>query len=210
VKDTCAGCHVGTPTAAQGNAHQSSNHTFEADLTICSSCHGDGVDGAALQASVQSQLTLLDQTIAAKSIKLISAAVVAKGTYFVRAYDPATDEYSSTSVSNVALTVAPTNLTSAEIHGQSAFIFTMATPVTINWVNAAGAPAGSTTSTTFQVPAGNIQAGTPLAAILPAGGILGKSIWNYHLLDGDGTKGIHNLPFYQQVIGATNAQLNTL
>jgi hypothetical protein len=64
IQDTCAGCHVKLPTAAEADAGYSSNHAFVTDLTICQNCHGSSaVDGNAIQTQVKSELATLASTI---------------------------------------------------------------------------------------------------------------------------------------------------
>jgi hypothetical protein len=50
----------------------------------------------------------------------------------------------------------------------------------------------------------------PGAPLFPADGVLAKALWNEELLRNDGTRGVHNLPFYQAVIDATLAQVRAL
>jgi hypothetical protein len=67
VADTCVGCHVNLPTAANTAAGQLSNHAWTTDSTICANCHGStGVDGVALQQQVASSMTALATAIVNK------------------------------------------------------------------------------------------------------------------------------------------------
>ncbi len=64
VKDTCVGCHVMLPTAAEADAGFSNNHSFVTDQTICKNCHGSAsVDGAAIQAQVSAEMNTLSTAI---------------------------------------------------------------------------------------------------------------------------------------------------
>jgi len=64
IQDTCSGCHVKLPTAAEADAGYASNHQFVTDLTICQNCHGSSaVDGNAIQTQVKSELATLASTI---------------------------------------------------------------------------------------------------------------------------------------------------
>ena len=67
IQDTCTGCHVKLPTAANTAAGETINHAFATDLTICNNCHGStSVNGAALQAQVATDLAALGSMIVSK------------------------------------------------------------------------------------------------------------------------------------------------
>ncbi len=61
------------------------------------------------------------------------------------------------------------------------------------------------TVTKISVPLKSIMAGG--SYVFPPSSYTAKSIWNYALLNNEGSKGIHNLPFTNDVIGATNRAL---
>jgi hypothetical protein len=218
VKDTCVGCHSGVPRADQVAAHQTSNHSFSADLTICASCHGSNlVDGAALQAATQSQMDGLDAVIYQKVQSALAGAVTTYTSYALRAQDPATGYYSSwvatgTAPSNVVLTAAPTSINRPQpvpAHGGLAtLVLTFAQPVTFTAYDSTGVSHGTVSLTTINVALTTVKANN--AALFPGSTILAKAIWNEQLLHNDGTQGIHNFPFYQGVINNTIAQLRTL
>ena len=217
VADTCVGCHYATPTAAEGSAHQTSNHSFIADLTICSSCHASAIDGAGIQASVQSQLDALDTQIYQKVQSSLANAVNASGAYDVRIVDPATGYASSwvasgVAPSNVVLTAAPISIGRPQPiphhGGLSTLVFTMASAVTFEAYDASGADKGPLTLSTFDVELAGVQVGA--APLFPGSSIIAKAIWNEELLHNDGTLGIHNLPFVDSVLASTGAQLSTL
>ena len=94
IKDTCVGCHYAIPNAAEAAAGQTTNHSFIADLSICSTCHGStSVNGAALQSDVKSQMATLDKLIFAKVADALAAAVTTTGGYTVSAQDTLTGYY---------------------------------------------------------------------------------------------------------------------
>lgn len=64
--NACTNCHMErvAPPTEIGYPTGQTNHTFEANLTICSSCHG-AFDGAGLQASVVAELADLKATVEA-------------------------------------------------------------------------------------------------------------------------------------------------
>jgi hypothetical protein len=215
VKDTCVGCHYGAPTAAQQTAHQTSNHSFVADLTICTKCHSDrAIDGAAIQRATQARLDALDTLVYAKVGSSLAAAVSSFGSYALRAQDPATGYFSSTSTSasNVTLSAAPVSIARPQPvpqHGGLAtLILTLASPITFEGYDAAGHDAGSVTTSTIAVSLASVKANG--APVFPGSHVIAKAIWNEQMLHNDGTLGIHNLPFTQSVIDATTARLEEL
>ncbi len=213
VTDTCVGCHYAAPTAAEVAAKQTSSHSFVVDNTICSHCHAATVDGVALEAADQAELDALGAAIAGKVGDLINAALLpaAGAGYRVRVWDPTSGDYSSTGASNVLLTAAPTSIGHAEIAGQLGFVLNLAAPVTVALVDSAGAPAGTLQTAAVYVLAGSLQsnAATPSALFVPDSDY-NRALWNYHLLDDDGTKGIHNPDFFNALVGATSARVAAL
>ncbi|MFI5299761.1 MAG: carboxypeptidase regulatory-like domain-containing protein [Polyangiales bacterium] len=80
VEDTCSGCHVKIPTAAEADAGYSSNHGFVTDLTICQNCHGSAaVDGKAIQSQVSTEMASLNTAITAAIKGTIMNANAANG-----------------------------------------------------------------------------------------------------------------------------------
>ncbi|HET9754764.1 MAG TPA: hypothetical protein VFP52_17460, partial [Myxococcales bacterium] len=131
----------------------------------------------------------------------------AGGLIRVRAWDPATDLYSSTSSSNLVLDVVANPVTAVdveEIHGQIGFVLHFATPITVPFVDGAGNPAPSKALTSFGVQMGAIKdnQATP-AAVYALSGNLVRAGWNYFLVEGDGSKGLHNPSFVTAVLNAT-------
>jgi len=213
LKDTCAACHFGAVTASEVAAKQTSSHSFVVDNTVCTSCHSANVNGVALQAAYQVELTALGAAIAGKVLDLIEAAVLPAngGGYLVRAWDPTSGNYSSTGAANVPLAVAPTSIDHVQIAGQLGFILHMPAPVTVALVDASGKPAGSIQTANLYVPAASLDgnAATPAPLFAP-GSDYAKALWNYDLLVADNTQGIHNPGFYQAVITATTAKVAAL
>lgn len=81
IQDTCVGCHINIPTAAETAAGQTgADHGFTTDLSICKTCHGSAaVDGAALQAQVASELATLGTSITNKEAADILALNTSNG-----------------------------------------------------------------------------------------------------------------------------------
>jgi hypothetical protein len=131
----------------------------------------------------------------------------AGGLVRVRAWDEATDLYSSTSASNVVLDVVANPVTSVGIeenHGQIGFVLHFATPITVPFVTAAGAPAPSKAMTSFGVQMGAVKdnQATPVALYALSGNLV-RAGWNYFLVEGDQSKGLHNPSFVNAVLNTT-------
>lgn len=205
VTDTCATCHVTIPTGSQSLAKQTANHSFKPDKTLCASCHSNMVTGEPLQAAVMLQLDDLNKAITGQVKALVTNAMTANGKITVRAFQVAGDVYSSAKDPNVDLADAPTSVELTSIHGGFSFILHLPKAVSVTW----------TTGKTEQITDVYVSAGEMVT--LPAGGVLSKvlapdstvakAVWNYLLLTGDGTNGIHNPTFYQDVMAATKAAL---
>lgn len=217
IQDTCVGCHMTLQPKGylSHGAPTQSGHLFRIEgadqQKLCASCHGSTVDGAGIQGQVESQLAALT----AKMGSAVKAKVngFAGGLVRVRAWDPATDLYSSnstTSLSNLVLDVVANPVTAVdvdEIHGQIGFLLHFATPITVPFVDAAGNPVPSKALTSFGVQMGAIKdnAATP-AALYALSGNLVRAGWNYFLVEGDQSKGLHNPSFVNAVLNATLAK----
>jgi predicted CXXCH cytochrome family protein len=229
VADTCAGCHFVAPTAAETAAKQTSNHSFVVDKTICASCHSDNVDGQGLEAANKAELDQLRNLWASTLISPLAAALAAApgATILARAYDPTTGLYSSKSASTSNVTIGAVPIAAAyaslttSAYGPAAsagVTLTLATPVTVQWVDTNGNPVGVpvTTSTLTVSPATlTVSSGATTIFQAPSANasdvlVLYKGYWNIVLLNNDNTFGIHNPGFYDAVLDATTAQLAAL
>ena len=218
VTDTCAGCHVAIPTATEKAAGRTDNHNFATDNTICASCHSASTDGEAFLSAMSAQLDGLGTAIGTKSLALLNALYTAGNTLTVRAYRQATDQYSSATATtaNVLLAVAPTAVAlRTAIHGATSFTLTLAAPVDITWVATASAPAvtetlsqidcqisGLTITGQTAPPVPPALTGPPVPAIA-TDSVVAKASWNLQLLSNDGSKGLHNPSFFQNVVVKT-------
>jgi hypothetical protein len=92
VADACVGCHM--------ELNPDGVHVFEIDPAkkpqVCANCHGS-TTGEALKAQVEGLLDQLGAKIGSKIAGVLTGSTL---TYTVRAYDPNTDCYSSSSSSN--------------------------------------------------------------------------------------------------------------
>jgi hypothetical protein len=208
VQDTCVGCHMALQPKGylSHGALARSGHLFRIEpadqQTLCANC-----DGAGIQGEVESQLARLAATIGSAVKAKINAFPGVLVLVRVRAWDKATDLFSSTSTSNLVLDVVANPVTAVdveEIHGQIGFILHFAHPITVPFVDAGGNPAPSKSLTSFgvQMDALRDNAATP-ATLYALSGNLVRAGWNYFLVSGDGSKALHNPSFVTAVLNAT-------
>lgn len=214
ITDTCAGCHMTLQpeTGLEFGAPTPLGHEFrivDADVQkLCSNCHGANVNGAGIQASVSAQLAQVNGKLGTAVIAKVAAV---GGTINVAAYDDASGDYSSPNgaQANVQINTTTNPIVSAsleEVHGQIAVLFTLTTAITIPYVTGTGSPAPKTT-TTFAVQLGSLKdnsSPTPLAMYTLAGAFV-RAGWNYFLISGDQSLGLHNPSFVTAVLDATLA-----
>jgi len=234
VADTCVGCHERIPNAAEKDAGQTSNHSFIADLSICSTCHAAAFDGAVIQQQTQNGMTQLDQAIFTAISTLLSAA----GHYNTTVRDAQTLDYLCVTGDGGALSAyLPLSSVPATY---APFATSAGPPVHVTqWRSLASLqvtfaqnpfPIGTTecasTNAPYVVPGTTYQGGPVVISISAAqagpthsssnnpivssASITGKAIYNEALLNNDLSIGIHNLPFTQTVIANTMAQLATV
>jgi hypothetical protein len=211
LSDACATCHLeqAPPPAELSYGGGGTNHTFRASTAICVGCHG-GYDGGTVQLAFAADMQDLEGAIAAAAMDALNGL----GTVRLRAFDPATDLYSSSAAtsSNVVLAVttgtpdcgAGLNRIEAirvvENHGQMAFDLDLACAVDITWTDAS-----STSVTSFQVQLQSVR-DDAAALVFPLSSNLPRAVWNYLLLEADGSEGVHSPGFATRVIRATLSQ----
>jgi hypothetical protein len=212
ITDTCVGCHMTLQPRSFLSFGQSkaSGHLFgilETDIPkLCANCHGTTVDGEGIQAQVEAQLAALSAR-AASSLKAKVAAV--GGVLHVRAYDAATDFYTSTSASNFVVDTTANPIVSAsfvEVHGQVSLDITFTNAMTVPYIDTTGAPQPKTTNE-LAVQLGALKDNQATPAVLYAlTGNFVRAGWNYFLIEGDGSKGLHNPSFALAVLNASVAK----
>jgi len=176
--DTCTTCHMERtpPPAELSYALGGTNHSFAASTAICSDCHG-AYDGGTLQASIEAQLERLAEQMGAYLLNKLP------------------DQLQIINKDNI-VSLMPT-----EPHGQQGYEIIFKQPVSFTY-----SPEGETSHTisitTAQVQLGNITNDGENAVIAPSDPLV-KAGWNYFLLEGDGSGGIHNPSFVQAVLNAT-------
>lgn len=151
-----------------------SSHTFKAQEDVCTRCHGADVTAARVQEGVETQLHEVEAAIAAKI--LARKNTIAK----IVDWNPKTDAYTE----NVAVNGAQiTEIHLAEIHGQIGLRF----------------KAGSRE---YQSQIGSVMdaSGKPVIA---TGDPIIRAAWNFFLIEGDDSFGIHNPRFARTVLLTT-------
>ena len=186
VSDTCVGCHMQAPATPTY-----SGHGFVVDNDLCVSCHSPLVDGYGLQAQVEEALEEVEAAIAERVIsEFITPEINTVGTWYIRAWDPATGLFSTstTTASDVALTETPNSATLVEPNGEIGLLFDLSTPVTVTWTD------GSvTTTTSIGVRLGDLRnAGTGGTSLVPTSDPIVRAAWNWFLVEGDDSMGLHN------------------
>jgi len=196
---------VKIPTETQAAAGQTANHSFKPDEKVCASCHADKVDGVGLKGAISMQMADLAAATGTTIQTQIAAAIAANGKLTVRAVNEQEVFSSATSTTyNIDVTQAPAKVEVATLGGQLTFWLTVTTPISITWTD------GKTESVTkFGVQLGGLQ--TPVSGkatpVIAAGSTTFKACWNYLLLSGDGSGGIHNPTFFMNTIAATKSAL---
>ena len=191
ITDTCTNCHmILSPPPAEFSYNQGgTNHTFEADMTICTECHGS-FDGGTLHDAVKAGEEKLAAAIEQAIMKEIVAQTEAGNTVTLVAMGEGETDVDISDGS----TVTAVELT--ESHGRSAMNITVGGAV-VEHVRLAG--------DTLVKDAGGTEVGTLLSS--DAGQLIAKAGWNYFLVEGDGSNGVHNPSF---VLGALDAAAKVL
>ncbi len=246
IQDTCAGCHVKIPTAAEVDAGFSNNHEFVTDLSICSTCHGSSaVNGAALQSQISSEMTSLASAITGSVTSAVLAANNAStGTALCvnvsvtdsrctggscKSYQvptavpfptpPSTVELPAGAITGVTPSASSDTVTlTISASAAAGLNFPYYDPLDVNDLNQIGtwpvptAFNSKSKATSLSVPMYTIYpapAGGCLPTnvvsnyVFPPSSVQAKAIWNYATLSNEGSGGIHNFDWSNQVIQAT-------
>jgi len=204
VKDTCVTCHMeASPPPAEFSYQQSgTNHSFAASTAICASCHSATFNATALEIGTEDKMHKLAQQMSTYLLSKMPATVTIKD------YTPHDYVGKSYDVLSAALVISKDNIAAlepTEPHGQQGFIIKFKSTLTFTYT-----PAGETPHTMSlseaEVRLGDITTdGTK--ALIPTTDALVKAGWNYFLIHGDGSEGIHNPAFVNAVIDASIAAL---
>lgn len=205
VEDTCVGCHMALQpkTRLSHGAVVPQTHLFriapEDAGALCANCHGSAVNGEGIKAQVEAQLGAVE----AKMGLAAKTKLNALGTIKVRAYDADTDSYSSTSSSNSNLTIdlVANPIVSVGIeegHGQVELHIVLTNPIDIPY------PTPKTTNE-FGVQLGSVKDAANVVVYALSGNFV-RAGWNYFLIHGDGSGGLHNPSFATAVLNTTLAK----
>ena len=232
VEDVCVGCHMALNNKSfiSHGAHTTKTHLFRLNFSedpavpetqiknFCANCHGAGtVNGEALIASVESDLAVIEGKMAASLRAKLNATSVASPLFMTI--------FPTDNSGNVLLNAAGGEVTSAkaafvydntnvattislvEPHGQIGFLVTLTNPASIT------VGAETFTFSKFEVQLGAIfnvavPGTTPVDVdtTYKLNGNMVRAGWNWFLVEGDDSFGIHNPGFVQAVLSATKAK----
>jgi len=223
ITNTCANCHMElTPPPEEFSYQQTgTNHSFKADLSICSNCHG-AFDGGSIQDSTKVSLTQLTNYIGAQAAKALSGKVFwtrarrvpasATDTTAVYSHAPASGSGDLTAYNvKVDLTAGTNSITSAVLLVDSTNIqITLANPLNITWTDGTTASVKSFIVSLSSMR--NDDGSGAVASTFPISltGNMAKALWNYIELYREGSFGIHNPGLTNQVVLATLSKDLTL
>jgi len=203
VVDTCVTCHMeATPPPPEFSFEGGgTNHAFTASVEICADCHSEAFNGEALQIGVEDKIEMLGEAMSGYLLAKLPDSVTLKD------YTPHTFDGKSYDIKSNAFTINKSNITSlepTEPHGQQGYIFKLTTPVTVTYAPAGGSP-HTVSMNEVQVQLGDVAAGT--TSVIGMNDALVQAGWNYFLIHGDSSKGVHNPGFVNNVLDASIAAL---
>jgi hypothetical protein len=189
IKDTCATCHMELTAPPAGYSATSTNHSFTASVAICTSCHG-AYDGGGIQKATEANLEDLKLAIEKAIAREISDQIKAGNEVVLLKLGAGGADVVITDASTVTV------VEFLESHGRQAVELKIGdTTYDVRLAtDTATRPAGSSIATGKLVSSANGQN-------------IAKAGWNYFLLHGDASKGVHNPTFTNDVINASLAAL---
>jgi len=187
IGDTCTNCHMqlSPPPAKLSRNLAGTNHSFEASRDICTSCHGAFVGGT-LDEAVHGEMKELRAAIEEAIVNEIMAQTSAGNTVTLKKMGADETDVNITKDSTV------TALEFTESHGRLAMDIIIG-DTTYEHVRLAR-------DTEVKDSGGNVV-GTLIDSA--AGQIIAKAGWNYFLIEGDGSEGVHNPSFTFEVLNAS-------
>ncbi len=196
ITNTCTTCHIKLTPPPADLSYQlgGTNHTFEANTSICSDCHGL-FDANSLMALTQSRLAALQveiQTAIEKEIRF--------HTDNGRSVRITGDVGGTATTIDITGTSVINSIELLDSHGRSAM------NIDVDGVVYGGVQLNGGT----QIIAGGSPDGRLLSnSYSNAEDILAKSCWNFFVMHNDSSSGIHNPGWVTEIIAATSAQLST-
>lgn len=214
IEETCVGCHMtlNPQTHLSHGAAATSKHVFyirdQDKGKVCSNCHG-ATDGEALVKSIEDGLTALGAKMVSSVKAKLDAATAAAPVYFKNVYlvddkgavvlNSAKAEVTANFVYDGANKYA--SIVNTEVHGQIGHTYTLTNPIT---VSVSGV---NYTVKSFEVGIGSMYSNSAMTTnVYALSGNMVRAGWNYYLIEGDQSKGIHNPSFATSVIKASLAK----
>lgn len=188
ISDTCATCHMELNPNNPGVAAYS--HEFYIPNAeqgqLCANCHGSGVNGYALQTEVQSLLNQLQTKLSNDVMAGINVSATSGYTIWA---------------SNTQIIATPVTAAAfSEVHGQQGYQLWDSNGVTYTLAMGSITATTSGGSTSFPVFPLNSVANPTATTLVKAG-------WNYALVEGEGSFGIHNPTYVLSILNNTLNQL---
>jgi hypothetical protein len=202
IQDTCVTCHMESTPPPPGYIQTATNHSFKARIDICGDCHTKTLNGAALQAGNEEKIQELSAALGRSLLNKLPAQFTLKD-YTAHVYGGKSYDVKSNAVvinkDNVA------SMVPVEPHGQEGFTVKLKSAVQVTYAPT-GEAAHSNSLTELSVQLGDFTTdGTK--SIIGVTDPLVKAGWNYFLIEGDGSFGIHNPGFTKDVLEASIAAL---
>ncbi|MBI2854840.1 MAG: hypothetical protein HYX87_07985 [Chloroflexi bacterium] len=194
IEDSCVTCHVESSPPPKPYT-TSTNHSFAASTAICGDCHGKYENADNLMAANEVKLKQLGDKLSAYALNKLPDKVMLKDytphKVGSRDYDVASD---ATSVNKTDIR----SLTPVEVHGRQGFVITFTAPVTFTY-SPSGEASHTQSLSQAQVQLGGLtKDGTALAFAVTDP--LYRVGWNYWLIHGDASMGVHNPSFVTDVL----------
>ncbi len=201
VKDTCVTCHMEkTPPPPEFSFEGGgTNHGFKASLNICADCHSNTFNAEALQVGVEDKLESLGKAMGAYLLRKMPAQTT------VMDYTPHSLSGNNYDIKSNAVAISKDNIVSAEPtepHGQQGFILKFKNPVNVTYSPPGESPHTLSLSQ-IQVQLGDFSGDGGKTSLFPLTDKLLQAGWNYFLIHGDSSKGVHNPAFVNQVLDAS-------
>jgi hypothetical protein len=199
IENTCVTCHLNeTPPPAEYSFQLGgTNHAFKASTEICAACHSKTLNAEGLMTNIEGKLSNLGGQMSKYLLSKLPDQVMVKD------YTPHDYQGKSYDIKSDSLSISKDNIVSiepVEPHGQQGFLITLKTGVNVTYK-----PTGAEHTsllTQIEVQLGDITTDGKTAVIAPTDPLV-KAGWNYFLLHGDGSKGVHNPGFASNVINAS-------
>jgi hypothetical protein len=222
--DTCVDCHVKINVGGLSLETKGPNHLFKVDTTICASCHAaaaadltDPVNGVqatfdAMLAATPSGFSASIGNAAYQAIENFIGAATGNGNLTVKITGSslgtgASAMLASVKLSQIASIEGPSPVwyhsTPTGVKGTSSLVIHF----TDSSVNGGTPVIASLANITWT---GNDQTGTPnvgMPVFHPAG-LIRRAVWNNGMILNDGSHGVHNWSFEQDLIANTIAAMN--